>query len=74
MIRGSQAYFFPHEGSFQVDAVGAMNQAVEDGVGDGGIADALMPVSDGELTGQDGRTGATAVFDHLQEIPSFRVG
>ena len=51
-----------------------MNQPVEDGVGDGGIADALMPVSDGELTGQEGRTGATAVFDHLQEIPSFRVG
>ncbi len=54
--------------------MGVMNQAVEDGVGDGGIADVLMPVFDGKLTGQDGRTGAVAVFDHFQEVSSLRVG
>ena len=51
-----------------------MNQAVEDGIGDGGIADVFMPVFDGKLAGHDGRAGAVAVFDDLQEVSSFRVG
>ena len=32
--------------------MGVMDQSVEDGIGDGGIADVLMPVFDGQLTGQ----------------------
>ncbi len=54
--------------------MGVMNQSVEDGIGDGGIADVFMPVFDGQLAGQDGRTGAMAVFDHFQEVSSLRVG
>jgi hypothetical protein len=35
--------FFPHGLSARLDAVGIVNQAVEDAVSDGGIADLLVP-------------------------------
>ena len=44
----------------EVDAVGVMHQAVENGVGVGGIADQRVPLIDGKLTGDDG--GAAAPF------------
>ena len=37
----------------QVDLVGVMNKPVEDGVGQGGIADGGMPVLDRQLIGHD---------------------
>ena len=51
-----------------VDAVGAMDDAVQDGVGERGIADHLVPAGDGELTGDDQRAGVVAVFDDLQQV------
>jgi hypothetical protein len=51
-----------------------MDEPVEDGVGDGGIADLLMPVVHGELTGDDGGGMAVSFLDDLQEVPSFGVG
>ena len=54
--------------------MGVVNQAIQDGVGDRGIADVFMPVFDRELAGDDGGAGAVAVLDDLQEISSFRVG
>ena len=50
-----------------------MNQAVEDSVGDGGVADVLVPVFDRKLAGHECGAGAVAVFDDFQEIPSFWV-
>ena len=50
-----------------------VNQAVEDGIGDGGIADVFMPVFDRKLTGENGGAGAMAVFDDLQEVSPLRV-
>ena len=35
----------------ELDAVGVVNDAVEDGVGEGGIADDVVPLRDGDLTG-----------------------
>ena len=53
--------------------MGVMNESIEDGIGDGGIADVLMPVFDRKLTAENGGAGAVAVFDHLREVTSFRV-
>ncbi len=45
---------FSHRFSFQIDLVGVVYEAVEDGVGKGGIADPFVPVLDGELAGDQG--------------------
>ena len=51
--------------------MGVVDQAVEDGVGDGGIADDLVPTIDRELAGDDDRAGLIAVFDDLQQIAAL---
>jgi len=53
--------------------VSVVNQAVEDGIGDGGIADVSMPVFDRELAGHECGAGAVAVFDDFQKVSSFWV-
>ena len=40
--------------SAHLDAVGVVNQTVEDAVGDGGIADLLVPARDRQLGSEDG--------------------
>jgi hypothetical protein len=52
--------------------MGVMNRAIEDGIRDAGIADVVMVVFGGKVTGQDGEVGAVVVFDYLQKIPSIR--
>jgi hypothetical protein len=39
----------------EIDAMGVMDEAIEDGVGIGRIADDLVPFVDGDLAGEDGR-------------------
>jgi hypothetical protein len=41
----------------QFDAVGAVEQPVEDGIGDGRLAERLVPVADGQLAGDEPRRG-----------------
>jgi hypothetical protein len=38
--------------------MGIVDEAIEDGVGVGRVADDLMPFVDGDLTGEDGRAAA----------------
>lgn len=45
-----------------------MDQAVEDGVGVGGVADQRVPLIDGKLAGDDGRATTVAVLEDLQEV------
>jgi hypothetical protein len=52
----------------QFDAVGVVNDAVEDGVGEGRDADQLVPAGDRNLAGDDERAFVVAVFDDFQEI------
>ena len=52
----------------EIDAVRVVNQAVEDSVGVGRIADQLMPFVDGDLAGQDRRAPAVALLEDLVEI------
>lgn len=45
-----------------------MDEAIEDGVGDGGISDDFVPAVDGNLAGDDDRSPLVSVFDDLKEI------
>jgi hypothetical protein len=51
------------------EPVCVVHDAIENGIGDGGIADDFVPVLDGKLTGDDGR--APPVFHDLQQIAAL---
>ncbi len=48
--------------------MGVVNQTVQDAIGDGGIADLLVPARDRQLRGEDGGTGLVAI---LADLPDF---
>ncbi len=48
-----------------------VHQAVEDGVGDGGIANGLMPVLYGELAGHHGGPPSVPVLQDLQQVSAL---
>ena len=58
-------------GAFEIDAVRAMDDAVEDGVGEGGIADHLVPAIDRDLAGDQQRAPVVAVIDDLEQIAAL---
>src|SRR5208337_611491 len=60
--------FFAHGLSSHLDAVGIVNQAVEDAVSDGGIADLLVPARDRQLGSENGGTSLVAI---LTDLPDF---
>ena len=62
-----------HRGTFKGDPVGVVNETVEDGVAEGGIADDVMPVLDGELTGDEGRASSVAVFEDIEKVTALGV-
>lgn len=45
-----------------------MNQAVENGVGDGGLTERVVPMTDRELTGDNGGAELVTVLDDLEQI------
>ena len=48
--------------------MGGVDQAVEHGVGDGSIADVLVPMRDRKLAGDHGGGAPVAVVDDLQQV------
>ena len=48
--------------------MGVVDEAIEDGVGIGRVADHLVPFVDRDLAGQDGRAAAIAFFEDFVEI------
>lgn len=48
-----------------------MKKAVADRVREGGLPDEVVPLSDGELAGQDGRTGAVPVVEEFEEVTAI---
>src|ERR1700730_15881085 len=54
--------------SFEVDAVGVVDEAIEDCVGDRGISDDFVPAIDGQLAGDDDRTGFISALADLEQI------
>ena len=62
-----------HRRPLQGDLVGVMHEAIEYGVAEGGIADDVMPVVDGDLAGDECRAPAVAVFEHIEEVTTLGV-
>lgn len=85
-VRGSQSGFyssarkessfesFSHGVSFEGDRVGVVDKTVEDGVGQSGFSDALVPEVDRILAGDQGGAGLPAVFEDFQEIVEMVLG
>ena len=57
--------------AFELDAMGAMDDAVEDRVGQGGIGDHLVPSTDRDLAGDQQRSAVVAVVDDLEQIAAL---
>lgn len=51
-----------------------MHQPVEHGVGQGGVADGLMPAGNRQLARHHRGAIAVAIFEDLQQIASMSVG
>src|SRR5215211_3000394 len=50
------------------EPVGIVHEAIEDGIGDGGIADEVL---DRQLTGHDGRAASVPILHDLQEVTAL---
>ena len=72
MGQGWGAFGLSHRLSFQVEGVGVVHEAVEDGVGERGVTDDLVPVFGGELAGDQGRAPFVTVFEDFQEVAAIR--
>ena len=58
----------PHAFAGKGQPVSVMDKAVQDGIGQGRIADGLVPVFDRELAGDDHGAAAVAIFEDLQQV------
>ena len=63
-----------HAVSLEGEAVGVVDEAVEDGVGDGRIGNDLVPLLDRHLAGDDGRSALVAIVDDFEEIAPLLAG
>ena len=63
--------FFAHGFSFHVDGVSVVHESVEDGIGEGGVADDFMPLFDWQLRGDEGRTQAMSVVEDVEQVAAL---
>jgi hypothetical protein len=72
LLAGSSGWFehtpFAHALASELDPVGIVNDAVEDGIGKRRIADDLMPAVDGHLTGDNERAGVVAILEDFEQV------
>ena len=61
----------PEALSFEFDAVGIVDEAIEDRVGDGGVSDDFVPAIDGQLAGDDDRAGFVSILDDFEQITAL---
>ena len=59
---------------FELEAVSVVDEAIEDGIGEGRLADEVVPGFDGELAGHQRRRAAMPLLDDLHEIASLTSG
>ena len=60
-----------HRISFELEFVGVVDEPVEDGVGEGGVAEQVVPLLDGKLAGDQGGTGGVSVLEELEEVSAM---
>ncbi len=53
--------------------MGVVDDAIEDGVGDGGLPDHVVPLSDGELGCNQRRFASVALLEDFQKIETLLV-
>ena len=56
------------------DAIGIMDDAIEDGVNKGGLPNDVVPGRDGELAGDHGRCLTVSLLDDFHQMPVLRSG
>ena len=61
-----------HAFAFEFDPMSVVNDAIEDGVGVGGIADEIVPFLDGRLAREDCGPAAIALLDNFKEVVTSR--
>lgn len=54
--------------------MGVVNEAVEDGIGEGGIAEVGVPAIDGELAGDEGGAFVVTILQEFEQITLMRIG
>lgn len=72
-FRGWDGPLFSHALACQFDAVGTVDKAIEDRVGDSRISDDLIPALDGHLAGDDDRAPLVSILDDLEEVTALFV-
>src|SRR6202022_3199633 len=60
-----------HAFSGELKTVSVVNEAVQDRVAEGGVADDVVPMFDGDLAGNDGRGATVAIIEDLQKVAPF---
>ena len=55
----------------ELKAVGAMDDAVQDRVGEGRLADQVVPTVHGELGGDQGSAATVALLDDLEQVAAL---
>ena len=60
-----------HAFSGELKAVSVVNEAIQDGVTEGGVADNVVPMFDWDLAGDNGRGAAVAIIKDLQQVAPF---
>ena len=63
-----------HGMAVEFEAIGIVDQAVEDGVGKRGFVDDVVPRRDRELAGDQDRASPMAVFDDFHEVATLTGG
>lgn len=70
---GGQALVLAHGIlTLDFDGVGFMDDAIHNGVGQGGLPDFAMPAANVELGAEDGGGFSIAIFHQFQQIAGFR--
>ncbi len=54
--------------SFELDAEGVVDEAIENGVGKGGVAETSVPFVDGDLGGDEGCLSTVAIVEDVGDV------
>ena len=60
-----------HAFSGELKAVCVVNEAIQDGVAEGWVANNIVPMFNGDLAGDDGGGATVAIIEDLQKVAPF---
>ena len=62
---------FSHAFSGELKAVSVVNEAIQDGVAEGWVANNIVPMFNRDLAGDDGGGATVAIIEDLQKVAPF---